>query len=171
MLILQILRVLRNSTRPPSYPSSSILPLLARSFSHYTHPIPPSLLRSAPLRAPSPILALCTRRHLSLGSVFGIGPNKPTPSAHAVAHVARIEADADANPADVTKQLVLFQALADTRVSAGWELISARWERMCEFVRGTFLLPRHRSDPPPRVLTGFFRAGTDLAAPQIGQGL
>jgi ATP-dependent metalloprotease len=52
-----------------------------------------------------------------------------------VAHVARIEADANAHPYDVEKQLSLFKALSDTNIQPAYELIINRWERMSEFVR------------------------------------
>ncbi|THH17804.1 hypothetical protein EW146_g3064 [Bondarzewia mesenterica] len=140
--------VLRHSARPAARPPSLIFPLLSRSFSHLP-PNPPSfLLRSSALRTPSPILASCTRRNFSWGkfswsSIFGTAPSNVTPSPYAVANIARVEADANANPTDVAKQLALFQVLAETKIQAGWELIITRWERMCEFDSASPLL---RSD-------------------------
>jgi len=49
--------------------------------------------------------------------------------------VAKIEADANAHPHDVEKQLTLFQALSETNIQPGYELVINRWERMSEFVR------------------------------------
>jgi ATP-dependent metalloprotease len=54
-----------------------------------------------------------------------------------VAHVARMEADANTHPYDVEKQLALFQALSETNIQPGYELIINRWERMAEFVRSS----------------------------------
>jgi ATP-dependent metalloprotease len=51
-----------------------------------------------------------------------------------VAKVARLEAEANANPDDVSKQLALFYALTETQVKAGYEVVMTRWERMCELV-------------------------------------
>jgi hypothetical protein len=82
-------------------------------------------------------LVLIPSRTISFGSIFSSKPS-PTPSPHAVAHVARIEADANARPHDVEKQLGLFQALSETNIQPGYELIINRWERMTEFVRCPF---------------------------------
>ena len=49
--------------------------------------------------------------------------------------MAKIEVDANAHPYDVEKQLALFQALSETNIQPGYELIINRWERMTEFVR------------------------------------
>ncbi|KAI0256691.1 ATP-dependent peptidase [Lactifluus subvellereus] len=77
-------------------------------------------------------LLLIPSRTISLGSIFSSKPS-PTPSPHAVAHVARIEADANAHPYDVEKQLSFFKALSDTNIRPAYELIINRWERMTEF--------------------------------------
>ena len=82
---------------------------------------------------PLPFLHIPTRT-ISLGSIFSSKPT-PAPSPHAVAHVAKIEVDANAHPYDVEKQLALFQALSETNIQPGYELIINRWERMTEFVR------------------------------------
>lgn len=52
-----------------------------------------------------------------------------------VAHITRLEAEANVHPHDVVKQLALFQALADTKLKSSYDLVISRWERMCEFVR------------------------------------
>ena len=91
-----------------------------------------------PFPAPRPHhFTLIHCRAISLGSIFSSKPS-PTPSPHAVAHVARIEVDANAHPYDVEKQLALFQALSETNIQPGYELIINRWERMSEFVRSFF---------------------------------
>ena len=73
-------------------------------------------------------------RQISLGSIFNRPSKTPTPSALTVATIARIEADANLNPHDVGKQLTLFQALVDTGVKPGYDIVISRWERMCTFV-------------------------------------
>jgi hypothetical protein len=74
-------------------------------------------------------------RSISIGSLFSFA-NKPSssPSPLTVATISRIEADANANPHDVGKQLSLFQALVDSGVKPGYEIVVSRWERMCTFV-------------------------------------
>jgi ATP-dependent metalloprotease len=96
-------------------------------FSSFSYSFRPSFPRR-PLQ-----LAFVPSRTISLGSIFSSKPS-PTPSPHAVAHVVRIEADANAHPNDVEKQLALFQALSETNIQPGYELIINRWERMSEFV-------------------------------------
>ncbi|KAH9934738.1 ATP-dependent metallopeptidase Hfl [Fomitopsis serialis] len=44
-----------------------------------------------------------------------------------------MEAEANANPHDVQKQIVLFEGLVGTGVKPGYDVVIARWERMCEF--------------------------------------
>ena len=97
-------------------------------FSSLSHNFRPSF-PSRPLQ-----FVFIPSRTIALGSIFSSKPS-PTPSPHAVAHVARIEADANAHPYDVEKQLALFQALSETNIQPGYELIINRWERMSEFVR------------------------------------
>ncbi|KAI9509379.1 ATP-dependent metallopeptidase Hfl [Russula earlei] len=106
-----------------------------RPFWHRTNPFSRSSLShefrpSLPHR-PLPHV-LIPSRTISLGSIFSSKPS-PTPSPHAVAHVARIEADANTHPYDVEKQLALFQALSETNIQPGYELVINRWERMTEF--------------------------------------
>jgi ATP-dependent metalloprotease len=74
------------------------------------------------------------RRPLSLGSIFGRKPTQ-SPSPQVVAHITRLEAEANVQPHDVPKQLALYQALTETKLKSSYELIITRWERMCEFVR------------------------------------
>ncbi|KAF5380979.1 hypothetical protein D9615_003952 [Tricholomella constricta] len=86
-------------------------------------------------RSPPSILSLApySRRTLSIGSIFSRSQPIQTPSPLVVAHITRLEAEANVNPHDVSKQLALFQALADTKLKSSYDLIISRWERMCEF--------------------------------------
>jgi ATP-dependent metalloprotease len=84
-------------------------------------------------RFPKP-LQPCTRRNLSLSTLLNRAEPAKTPSPSVVANIVRIEAEANAAPHDISKQLVLFEALAATKAKAGYDLILTRWERMCEFV-------------------------------------
>ncbi|KAF9482749.1 ATP-dependent peptidase [Pholiota conissans] len=72
-------------------------------------------------------------RALSLGSIFGRSKSEGTPSPHTVAHISRLEAEANVYPHDVAKQLALFEALLETKLTSSYELVVNRWERMCEF--------------------------------------
>lgn len=76
----------------------------------------------------------CTRRNLSLSTLLNRAEPAKTPSPSVVANIVRIEAEANAAPHDISKQLALFEALAATKAKAGYDLILTRWERMCEFV-------------------------------------
>ncbi|KZT11352.1 ATP-dependent metallopeptidase Hfl [Laetiporus sulphureus 93-53] len=44
-----------------------------------------------------------------------------------------MEADANASSNDVQKQVELYEALVGTGVKPGYDVVIARWERMCEF--------------------------------------
>lgn len=106
--------------------------LLARSLTTVIRPAPPAGIVSRHARTfPSPP---CSARALSLSSVFSRKPT-PTPPPAVVANVAALEADANANPTDVYKQVALLQALIATKVRPGYDVVIARWERACEFVR------------------------------------
>jgi ATP-dependent metalloprotease len=125
-------------TRPPS---SAVAPSLAlRSFASYSRTPTSPILRAvlASSRSSSlarPVIAVQCRT-LSLGSLFVTKPKTAgTPSPLTIAGIARLEADANAAPHDVPRQLALFEALTATRVRAGYDVIISRWERMCEFVR------------------------------------
>lgn len=77
-------------------------------------------------------------RSLSLGSIFSAQTKPvPTPTPSAIGAIARLEADANAHPRDTSKQLALFEALIDTQIKAGYDVVITRWERMSEFVRPT----------------------------------
>ena len=71
-------------------------------------------------------------RPLSIASLFRRPTPLPPPSV--VANVTKLEAEADANPEDVEKQVALFEALVNTKVKPGLNTVVARWERTCEFV-------------------------------------
>ncbi|KAF8894613.1 ATP-dependent peptidase [Infundibulicybe gibba] len=72
-------------------------------------------------------------RFLSLGSIFSRPKPAPAPTPLVVAHITRLEAEANVHPHDVSKQLALFQALLDTKLKSSLDLVITRWERMCEF--------------------------------------
>ncbi|KAF9053689.1 ATP-dependent metallopeptidase Hfl [Hymenopellis radicata] len=72
-------------------------------------------------------------RSLSLGSIFNGFKVTPAPSPTVVAHITRLEAEANVYPHDVAKQLALFNALIETNLKASYDLVINRWERMCEF--------------------------------------
>jgi hypothetical protein len=78
--------------------------------------------------------SLSQHRFISLGSIFNRAAVHPTPDPSTIAGVARLEAEANASPHDVEKQLALFEALVATKHKAGYESVIARWERMSEFV-------------------------------------
>jgi ATP-dependent metalloprotease len=91
-----------------------------------------SLLKPSILTSPQ-----CQHRTLSLGSLgsfFDHGKPAQTPSTGVVGNVTSTEIDADAAPHDLEKQLTLFQSLMDTKVKSGYDMVIARWERMCEIV-------------------------------------
>ncbi|KAI3610606.1 intermembrane space aaa protease iap-1 [Moniliophthora roreri] len=82
-------------------------------------------------RPPNFSPSLHPARHISLGSIFSRSTTVPSPTV--VAHITRLEAEANVYPHDVSKQLAFFEALRDTKLKSSYELIISRWERMCEF--------------------------------------
>ncbi|EJU00823.1 ATP-dependent metallopeptidase Hfl [Dacryopinax primogenitus] len=58
---------------------------------------------------------------------------KPTLEPLVVARIGRAEADANANPDDVNKQVALFRELVAHGGKDGCERVIARWERTCQF--------------------------------------
>ena len=80
-------------------------------------------------------ITLPAKRNLSLDSIFGPSKPSPVPTPLVVAHITRLEAEADVNPHDVAKQVALFEALVETKMKPSYELVINRWERMCEHVR------------------------------------
>ncbi|KAG1891005.1 P-loop containing nucleoside triphosphate hydrolase protein [Suillus subluteus] len=100
----------------------------------------------------------CLRRALSL---FPWSKASSTPAPAVVAKVARLEAEANANPDDVAKQLALYQVLVDTQVKAGYEVVITRWERMCEFNSTSPLL---QSDAAFQLyLTSLLKTGQEVS--------
>lgn len=73
-------------------------------------------------------------RLISLSSIFAPRKVTATPPPSVVAHISTVEADANAHPQDVQKQIALSEALLSTKVKAGYDVVISRWERMCEFV-------------------------------------
>ena len=125
---LQLFGVLRTQLRTPH--SSSLRPLF-RSLSRSSFPLVQQSVH-VPLRQPSPILT--NSRLISLSSIFAPRKITPTPPPSVVAHISTVEADANAHPQDVQKQITLYEALLSTKVKAGYDVVISRWERMCEFV-------------------------------------
>ncbi|KAF8163299.1 ATP-dependent peptidase [Crassisporium funariophilum] len=132
--------VLRVSTARATFPKSS-LSLSARLFSisssnalrtPYVHAVPGLQYRLA-----SPHY---NRRLLSLGSIFSRSKPVAAPTPLVVAHITRLEAEANVHPHDVSKQLALFEALMETKLKSSYELIITRWEKMCEFDSSSPLL-------------------------------
>jgi len=74
-------------------------------------------------------------RFLSLASILSRPKPTAAPTPLVVAHITRLEAEANVHPHDVSKQLILFEALSNTKLKSSYDLIITRWERMCEFVR------------------------------------
>ncbi|KAI0647017.1 ATP-dependent metallopeptidase Hfl [Trametes meyenii] len=70
-------------------------------------------------------------RPLSLASL--LRRPSPLPSPAVVANISKLEAEADAHPNDVEKQVALFEALVGTKAKPGLDTVVARWERLCEF--------------------------------------
>ncbi|KAG1831763.1 ATP-dependent metallopeptidase Hfl [Suillus variegatus] len=100
----------------------------------------------------------CLRRALSL---FPWSKASSTPAPAVVAKVARLEAEANASPDDVARQLALYQVLVDTQVKAGYEVVITRWERMCEFNSASPLL---RSDAAFQLyLTSLLKTGQEVS--------
>ncbi|KII88517.1 hypothetical protein PLICRDRAFT_161699 [Plicaturopsis crispa FD-325 SS-3] len=85
---------------------------------------------ASPFRNPP---TLSPHRALSLSSAYSWIKPTPAPSPDIIGTISRIEADANSAPHDVLKQITLFQALLNTKVKAGYDLVITRWERMCEF--------------------------------------
>lgn len=158
--MFQLLGALRVSARGSSIPTKSL-----RSF----HSSPSSSLRRrAPPCFPRPSVSITLQSHqlrpFSLATLFTRAKPTPTPSPAIVANIARIEAEANSAPHDVTKQLALFQALVDTKAKAGYDLLVTRWERMCEFVSPS---PRNDMSDSERNYT----IGRALPTPALGCGV
>ena len=96
------------------------------------HRIPGSLVFQG--RNPRFLYQPCSLRMLSLGSIFSRTRPVAAPTPLVVAHITRLEAEANVHPHDMAKQLALFEALLATNLKSSQELIITRWEKMCEFV-------------------------------------
>ncbi|KAF8201840.1 ATP-dependent peptidase [Pholiota molesta] len=136
--------------------------LLARSFSVSTRRTlhsPSRFTYAGTILAPT----LRNSRTLSLGSIFGRSKPEETPSPHTVALVTRLEAEANVHPHDVGKQLALFEALLETKLTSSYELVVNRWERMVEFDPSSPLL--HSPEAFKMYLTSLSNIGNNSAIP------
>ena len=117
--------------RPLRPPPLSLAPF--RSLSSLPRYTP--LVCAAALPSRKPIAT--QSRLLSLSSLF----RRPTalPGPAVVANISKLEAEADAHPNDVEKQVALFEALVATKVKPALDTVVARWERLCEFVSSSFI--------------------------------
>ncbi|OSD01552.1 ATP-dependent metallopeptidase Hfl [Trametes coccinea BRFM310] len=111
--------------RPLRSPPLSLLPLRSlSSLSRAPSNLRPCLVSNRPPAVPH-------SRLLSLASLFRRPSTLPPPEV--VAKISKLEAEADAHPNDVEKQVALFEALVATKVKPGLDTVVARWERLCEF--------------------------------------
>ena len=134
--------------RPPSHSLQSI-----RSLSS----LPPhtSYLRAFAFARTSTSAApvIVQHRALSLASLFRKPSGLPPPAV--VASISKLEAEADAHPEDVEKQVALFGALVNTKVKPGLNTVVARWERTSEFVSTSAVIsdaPANRPQHPSHTL-------------------
>ena len=122
---------------PPIRPSRHSLPPF-RSLSSLPSCNPPLrafvLVHRLPVTPPVPPQS----RPFSLASLFRRPTAVPPPAV--VASVSKLEAEADAHPEDVDKQVALFDALVSTKVKPGLNTVVARWERTCEFVSNVMVV-------------------------------
>ncbi|KAJ3561306.1 hypothetical protein NP233_g10271 [Leucocoprinus birnbaumii] len=129
----QMLGLLRGAARPAAgRPPKFMTPTPACQFSTL-RPFQPRHTSFVWLQCHSTLpFVPSNSRNLSLGSIFSRKP-APSPTPLVVAHITRLEAEANVHPHDVEKQLALFHALLETKLKTSFELIINRWERMCEF--------------------------------------
>ena len=126
-----MLRASAARANPPSlFRASTSARFLSNLFPQ--HKIPGSLLFQG--RHPRFLYQPCSHRMLSLGSIFSRTRPVASPTPLVVAHITRLEAEANVHPHDMAKQLVLFEALLETNLKSSFELIITRWEKMCEYV-------------------------------------
>ncbi|KAH9854180.1 ATP-dependent metallopeptidase Hfl [Lenzites betulinus] len=111
--------------RPLRTPALSLQPFRSISTFHRASQLP------RPWTFPQRHPVVVHTRLLSLGSLFR--KPGPLPSPAVVANISKLEAEADAHPNDVEKQIVLFEALVSTKAKPGLDTVVARWERLCEF--------------------------------------
>ena len=124
-----LLRTELRVSRLPTHPCFTLRSLSTTSVLR-AHSLRPHL---RPHAKPSPILTLVSARSFSLLPKF-LRRNTATPSPEVITKINILEADANANPHDVAKQVALFAALSATNTKSGYEVIINRWERMCEHV-------------------------------------
>jgi len=74
-------------------------------------------------------------RNFTLASLFTRSKPSPSLTPSVVTHIARLEADANVYTQDISKQVAFLQALLDTQFKSSYDLIIARWEKICQFVR------------------------------------
>ncbi|KDQ33288.1 hypothetical protein PLEOSDRAFT_48395 [Pleurotus ostreatus PC15] len=141
-----------------------MIPRVGRSSGFSTGPSPSDKRVSASEHvARSSVKAPFSPRYLSLGSIFSRNKPSPSPSPLTVAHITSLESEANTNNHDVPKQLALFQALIQTDLKPGYELVTTRWERMCEFDSSSPLL---KSDEAFQLyLTALLRLGNPSSIP------
>lgn len=121
--LLRSHRVISHSSPflPRQLTAQSILrPLASRSF----HTPSRSLLPRRQVPRPH-------TRHISISSLWK--PPQPTLSPFKIWRIEKLETDADAFPMDPTRQVQLYQGLAEADIKSCYERIIRRWERMCEF--------------------------------------
>ncbi|KAI0336498.1 ATP-dependent metallopeptidase Hfl [Cubamyces sp. BRFM 1775] len=111
--------------RPLRPPPLSLAPF--RSLSSFPRYTPLVCAAAFPSRHPTATQS----RLLSLSSLFRRPTSLPGPSV--TAKISKLEAEADADPNNVEKQVALFEALAATKVKPALDTVVARWERLCEF--------------------------------------
>ncbi|CAL1704748.1 unnamed protein product [Somion occarium] len=111
-------------------PNTNTFRPVLRSLSRSTFPLLRSSIHVPLKQNPSLFTPI---RLISLSSIFSPRKVTPTPPPSVVAHISTLEADANTHPHDVNRQIALFQALLNTSVKAGYDVIISRWERMCEF--------------------------------------
>lgn len=131
---MQILRMGTCCThaRPLRPPPLSLAPF--RSLSSFPRYTPLVHAATLPSRHPTGTQS----RLLSLASLFRRPVAFPEPAV--AAKIAKLEAEADAHPNDVEKQLALFEALVATKAKPALDTVVARWERLCEFVSSSFMV-------------------------------
>lgn len=81
-----------------------------------------------------------------------------------VASITLLEVEANQSPHDVEKQLALFEALVNSGTRQGYELVTARWERMCEFDPKSPLLTSDRAFQLYLYCLNYLGAGDALPA-------
>ncbi|KAK0503259.1 ATP-dependent peptidase [Armillaria luteobubalina] len=134
---------LQSPLRLVAYSHSTLLARICiqRPFSPTTRTLLTASWTSRRPFLPTPTINLIAQsRNLTLGSIFSRFKGSPTPSPTVVAHVTKLEAEANVYPHDIVKQLALFDALLETKLKSSYELIINRWERMCEFDSNSPLL-------------------------------